>query len=98
MAACIGVGLCWVSLGCRDYPKMDDGHGVHLIAALRTACSSENEDRLTRAAEAIEESHRSGQLSDDQRQALRSIIEKAEAGNWDEAERMCADFQKAQVR
>lgn len=98
MVACVLALLCFANLGCREYPKMSDGHGVHLIAALRTACSSENDDRLTRAAEAIDDSHQSGQLSDDQHAALRAIIEKAQSGSWDEAERMCADFQKAQVR
>lgn len=88
--ACAGCG--------RAYPRMDSMEGVQYLNALRTACSSQNPDRLEKVSEAIEGAYVEEELSEPQYQALREIIETAHAGDWEKAERMCHSYQKSQIR
>lgn len=93
------LGCVMLFHGCgRSYPRMETYEAVQLIAALRTACSSQNAQRLERAATIIEQEFQAGALSEPQYQALRDVIATAEAGNWKDAEQMCHRFQKAQIR
>lgn len=91
--------VCWGSLaGCSDYPEVRDGESVELIAALRTACSSQRTDRLERCVQAIEERHAAGEMPDAEYEAFQAIIAEAQAGRWKEAEMETHRFQEAQVR
>jgi hypothetical protein len=69
---------------------------LHLIASLRTALSARNTQWLQQNAELINERHRQGKLSDKAHREFVAIIEKAEHGNWQEAEEDTLAFQRAQ--
>ena len=92
-------GVCWASLAaCSTYPEVRDGQSIELIAALRTACSSQRTDRLDRCAQAIEERRAAGEMPDAEYEAFQAIIAQARAGNWRDAEMETYGFQEAQVR
>lgn len=69
---------------------------VELISALRTAASARNPQWLEAAGKVIDERRAAGQISDPAYAAFQAIIEKARAGQWQEAERDAVAFQKAQ--
>ena len=90
---------CWTAVtGCGRYPQVQNRASIELIAALRTACSSQRTDRLDRCAEAIEERRAAGELPDVEYDAFQAIIVQARAGKWKEAEMETYRFQEAQVR
>ncbi len=67
-----------------------------LIASLRTAISAQNSEWLEKNAEVLEKRRAAGQVSDVVLQTFQTIIDKARAGQWEEAEREVMAFQKAQ--
>jgi hypothetical protein len=69
---------------------------VELISSLRTAASARNPEWLEANVKVIDERHVAGQISEVAYAAFRAIIEKAQAGQWREAERDAVAFQKAQ--
>lgn len=87
----------WLT-GCSSYPEVRDGESIELIAALRTACSSQRRDRLDRCVQAVEERRTAGELPDAEYEAFQAIIAQAQAGQWKEAEMQTYQFQEAQVR
>ena len=97
IASLFAAVLFWFA-GCSKYPEVQDGRSVELIAALRTACSSQNPDRLQRCEQAIKERRAAGDLPDAEYEAFQAIIAKARAGEWEEAEMETYEFQEAQVR
>ena len=71
-------------------------HNQRLIASLRTAISARNSQWLEKNAEVLEERCAEGKVSDAELEAFQAIINKARAGQWEEAEREVLAFQKAQ--
>ena len=67
-----------------------------LIASLRTAVNTRNTEWLDKNAEIVEERRQAGQMGDAEYEEFQSIIAKARAGEWEEAEREVIKFEKAQ--
>ena len=94
---CVLVLVSVLCAGCNRYPALQT-HNVRLIALLRTACSTQNSDRLSKASAEIEAAHQKGDMDDAEYKALQSVIDTAKSGDWKAAEMGCYEFQKAQVR
>lgn len=93
MAACI------VAWGCGPgYPRVSSRESLELLLALRTACSTQNQERLRKVEEALEQAQKESKVSEAEADALRRIIALARQGDWHKAERACRAFQKAQLR
>jgi hypothetical protein len=84
--------------GCNQYPEVTSPEALHLLGAIRTACSSESPVRLERVSRALEELQESEKLSPREYEAFRKIVEMAERGEWEEAEQACFQYQKSQLR
>lgn len=82
--------------GCTKYPQVEFAN-LKYIAALRTACSAENQEWLAETKSAIERDHAAGIVSDDEAVAYGEIITIAESGDWKSAELECLRFQKDQL-
>lgn len=85
--------------GCGpSYPRVHSQESLQLLLALRTACSTQNAERLHKVETALEMARREGKVTEAEAEALSRIIEMARQGNWHQAERACRSFQKAQLR
>jgi hypothetical protein len=80
--------------GC-GYPAAAEDN-MELISALRTALSARNPKWLDENDAVIEKRHAAGQMGDDEYAAFKKIIERARSGEWQDAERSCMAFQRAQ--
>lgn len=67
-----------------------------LISSLRTAVNTRNIDWLEKNVKILEQRRAAGQVSDAEYEEFQTIIAKARAGKWKEAERETIAFQKAQ--
>ena len=85
-------------IGCERMPQASSSETIHLLSALRTACSAQRPDRLAEVREQVEEAYEEQRLSDAEYKKLLQIIETASAGEWEEAEQACFRFQRAQLR
>ena len=92
----LAVGL--MLTGCTRYPTVSSPESLHLVAALRTACSSQRADRLTKVERAVDNAAQRGRLTEPEQTSFRQIIGQARQGDWQGAERACLAFQQAQVR
>lgn len=90
--------LLLVVAGCTRYPEVTSPESLHLLAAARTACSSQNLDRVARVRERLDELQRGGKLSSTEQASFVRILELAEKGDWEAAEMACFRYQKAQLR
>lgn len=97
-AALLGGFLLMLAAGCARYPEMSGSEGIYLIAALRTACSSQRDDRLQKVIEAADKARAAGELNEAQYEAFERIFAVCREKRWKEAERMCLRFQQDQVR
>lgn len=61
---------------------------------LLTAVSLKNPREVEKDATRIDDRHAAGQLSDAMHQKLKTIIEQARQGKWDEAERLAYEFRE----
>lgn len=98
-AAIMALGVLSVTFaltGCTKHPQVSFANQKY-AAALRTACSSKDTDQLTQVKQLIEQDHVAGVIGAQEVEAYRSIVAKAEAGEWEEAERDCHQFQKDQL-
>ena len=82
-------------IGCERMPQMTSGETMHLLTALRTACSVRSDEHLEAVRQKVDESHQAGRLSDADHDKISEIIETAAAGDWEAAEQACFRFQKA---
>lgn len=90
--------LLLVTVGCERMPQASSRETIHLLSALRTACSAERPDRLAEVREQVEEAYGDQRLSDAEYEKFIQIIETADAGEWEAAEQACFRFQRAQLR
>lgn len=67
-----------------------------IISSLRTACSAGDQTWLAANLEKVEQRRSEGQMNDAEYEAFKSIIAKAESGDWKGAEQACLSFQEAQ--
>jgi len=81
--------------GCEQMPQMNSAHTMHLLTALRTACSAKKPEHLEQVRQRVEESHQAGRLTEAEYHKIIEIIETAAAEDWESAEQMCFRFQKA---
>ena len=88
------VAVLLLVVGCG--PPQVAPQNQRLIASLRTAISARNSQWLEKNAEVLEERCAEGKVSDAELEAFQAIINKARAGQWEEAEREVLAFQKAQ--
>jgi hypothetical protein len=91
------VGIAGVVLtltGCGGEPSEREVRNARAFEALLSAISLKNPKELKKDALVIDERHAQGELSDAKHRVLREMIEKAEAGQWDQAERQAYEFRK----
>lgn len=82
--------------GCRPRaPQVNFSNRVY-SGALRTATNTKNVDRLAKAKQIIERDHASGTILPDEYAFYREIISLAEAGRWEEAEKLAIRFRSDQ--
>lgn len=94
-----GLLVCVLAWGCGpSYPRIHSQESLEILLALRTACSTQNPERLQKVEKALDQARKEGKLSQEETEALSRIIELAREGHWEKAERACRAFQKAQVR
>jgi hypothetical protein len=89
------VSIAMTAVGCERMPPMSSAHTMHLLTALRTACSVKSPERLEEVRQRVEQSHQGGRLSDAEYDKISAIIATAAAGDWEGAEQACFRFQKA---
>jgi hypothetical protein len=80
--------------GCERMPQMSSAHTMHLLTALRTACSAKSPEHLEQVRQRVEEARQHGRLTDPEYDKITEIIETAAAGDWQSAEQACFRFQK----
>ncbi|MDX1944839.1 MAG: hypothetical protein SFU86_05470 [Pirellulaceae bacterium] len=83
-------------VGCSRPPAVEFDN-LPLIASLRTACSARNEQWLAGVAKAVEQRHGAGKMSADEREHFTKLIEMAQSGEWEAAERRAFQFEQAQL-
>lgn len=88
--------LAFVAGGCSRPPAVQF-ENLPLVASLRTACSAKSVDWLTGVERAISARHASGSMSDDEKHHFEKLIAQAKAGDWQGAEKLCYQFEKAQL-
>lgn len=97
-------GLCAVLLtmtattGCRPPAPQVEFANRRYSAALRTAANTQSSQRLARAKELIDRDHAAGVIANNEYASYRAIIELAEAGRWEAAEREALRFRQDQQR
>ncbi len=90
---------CLLAWGCGpSYPKIHSRESLEILLALRTACSTQNLERLRKVEKALDQARKEGKLSQEEADTLSRIVELAREGHWQQAEQACRAFQKAQVR
>jgi len=93
--ACLGaIWLLSAFLGCARPQAASENR--QLIASLRTAVNTRNTEWLEKNAEIVEERRQAGQMADAEYEEFHSIIAKARAGEWEQAEQEVIKFEKAQ--
>lgn len=96
--------ICTVSLiaimlaGCRDHPRVTSRESLDLIKQVYTACNTRNTERLSKCKQAISELSENGQLSEAEKSSFQSIVDLAEAGDWQTAQAESLQFARDQVR
>jgi hypothetical protein len=90
------VGLFWL-VRWWQYPPAVEFDNLKYIQLLRTAVSAERPDWLDKVKAAIDQRLAAGQMSSQERQHFDRIIALAESREWAEANRLCFDFEAAQL-
>jgi hypothetical protein len=80
--------------GC-GYPNTEPTNR-RLISSLRTALSAQNQQWLAANEKLVAERHTSGAMRDDEFAAFQEIIQQAQSGDWQGAERAAVEFQRDQ--
>jgi hypothetical protein len=93
------IGLCLLGLlltvnGC-GYPNAEPANR-RLISSLRTSLSAQNQQWLAANEKLVAERHKSGAMRDDEFAAFQEIIQQAQSGDWQGAERAAVEFQRDQ--
>ena len=78
-------------------PPMVEYDNLRYVQLLRTAVSSRNADYVQKVEQAVDQQVEAGQMTIAERQHFGKIIKIAEAGDWDQADRMSFEFEAAQL-
>jgi len=91
------VGVCVVTLvGCGRPPAVETPN-LKLVSSLRTACSARNPEWLEGVKKAVDDRRQEGEMSEAAHRHFVTLIDQARAGQWEQAERACLDFERAQA-
>jgi hypothetical protein len=83
-----------IAMGCSSEPSQRELQNARAFEALLTAVCLRNQPELEKDAQEIENRHVARELSDEKYQDLSAMIQKARAGNWQEAEAMAYQFRQ----
>ena len=86
------------AVGCRPRAPEIEFANRRYSAALRTAANTRSLERLGRAKELIDRDHAAGTIGPEEYACYQAIIELAEAGRWEAAEREALLFRRDQQR
>ena len=91
----VAVPLVFLSgmLGCSKTEEPPEN--LKLLAALRTAISSQNAEWLAQTETAVDEATEKGELSEETEAAVREILALASDGEWEEAEKEIIRLQES---
>lgn len=92
------LGTSLGSTGCSQPPKLSSKQGVRILQALRTACNSQDTERLARVETALAKAVEAGEVTESEREAFAQIIDWAKRGDWGQANAACKRFERVQVR
>lgn len=102
-ARSISLGSCLLltvvlllTTGCSKAPVVQHDH-LPLIASLRTACSARNTTWLTGVERAVNEKLAAGKMTATEHAHFAKLIQQAQAGEWESAERACLHFEQSQL-
>ena len=84
--------------GCRPRAPQIEFANRHYSAALRTAANTKSPERLARAEDLIDRDHAAGRIGAEEYACYRAIIDLAEAGRWEAAERQALQVRRDQQR
>ena len=84
--------------GCRPRAPEIEFANRRYSAALRTATNSKSPERLGLAKELIDRDHAAGTIGLEEYACYLAIIDLAEAGRWEAAEREALQFRRDQQR
>ena len=96
VALVVGVGIWWA--GGKKFPPVSSEESLHLMRALYTACSSQNDQRLAVVERKVVEAADAGQMSAEERAAFEEIVGYARAEDWERAAGESYRFARDQVR
>ncbi len=85
--------LAVLTSGCRT-PTQEERDNRRLVDAILTAITIKNARLVEDNARRLDRRHDAGQLTDEQYQGLRAVIQKARARDWAGAERAGYEFRK----
>ena len=89
------IPLALTAGGCSP-PQVSSPANQRLIAGLRTGISARNSEWLEQTVDVVEERRAVGEMGDEEYEAFKAIIDKAKAGQWEDAEQDTIAFLKAQ--
>ena len=92
----VGLAACCLLFFCGCGYPVAQPVNMEIITSLRTACSAKDPGWLQDNVEKIEARRTAGEMNDQEYETFCGIIEQAESGDWEGAERACLAFQKAQ--
>jgi len=84
--------------GCRPRAPQIGFANRRYSAALLTAANTKSPARLARATELIDRDRAAGTIASEEYACYRAIIELAESGRWEAAEREALQFRRDQQR
>lgn len=84
--------------GCRPRAPEIEFANRRYSAALRTAANTKSPERLARAKDLIDRDHSAGTIGTEEYACYRAIIDLAEAGRWEAAERQALKVRRDQQR
>jgi len=94
----MSVAVVVAATGCGPRaPQIDFSNRVY-SAALRTATNTKSTERLAKAKKIIDKDHAAGTIGAEEYAFYGEIIELAEAGRWQEAEKLAIRFRSDQLR
>jgi hypothetical protein len=96
VALLVGIGFWWASG--KKFPPISSEESLHLMRALYTACSSQNDQRLAVVERKVVEAADAGQMSAEERAAFEEIVSYARADDWERAAGESYRFARDQVR
>jgi hypothetical protein len=92
--AAVLAGLLLALTGCGE-PSLRERENRRELEALLTAITLKNKKELDKDVKRIEERHDSGSLSDTSFKDLQGIFQKAQNGDWSEAEKLAYTLREA---